>query len=413
MVRDDVLAWAGDRLKLVLTKKLSVKQLAREYAVHANLEFETARQRIRDAVESVKINKERVGKSEVEECGFSELEAMRRQVALLEREKNKLAARLADEDRIVEQIKDHIAALKPSPKFIAPKYKTTTQEQEMVALFSDGQIGEKVDIEEMGGIGGAEGYNIEVFDRRLRYWAEKVVSIARSHRKITPIRKLNIFGLGDSLENEVIFPGQKGRITDPLTYQLIKGADLIAGAFSFMAGEFEEVEIDWLAGNHGRPGRKGENLHYDNWEYLLAGMVQSKLEKHSNIIWQVPKSWWMIREVLGWKFYLTHGDDIMRYMGLPYYSVDKYDAKMTLLLQEQGISFDYLCMGRHHQCVQWDRPWGEKLINGTFVSGNAFAAKKLQANCRPTQLVFGVHKDRGISWRYPIRLDEKNRGVSP
>jgi len=73
------------------------------------------------------------------------------------------------------------------------------------------------------------------------------------------------------------------------------------------------------------------------------------------------------------------------------------------------VKFDYIVMGHHHQAIQWDRPWGERIVNGSFSSGNPFAAKRLQLATRPTQLMFGVHPEQGVSFRYLIRLDRRKR----
>ena len=410
LVRDEAAAWLGEeRIAALLSGELKIKQAARLYSAETGLEFETARNRTRDVVEFRRIARSIAPDSEAESVelppGLTETEALRRRLALIERERNLLAGRLADEDRLISQLRDHLAVAKPPKPYKPVTIRAMTKEQEVAHLLSDCQIGERVEAAETGGIGGDEGYDIDIFAKRLEIWAEKSVSILTQHRKITPIANGQLWYLGDGLENQTIFKGQGARICDNIAGQFTRGADLLTGAIRYLAGYYECLNIKYLLGNHGRIGDKGENLHYVSWEYLLAQFIKEKLSACTNIVWDVPKSWWSIADVMGWKFYLTHGDDVLRYMGLPYYSIDKYDAKMTLLLQQQGISFDYLVMGHHHQCVQWDRPWGEKLINGSFVSGNAFAAKKLQANCRPTQLMFGIGAEHGVTWRYPIRLD--------
>ena len=336
-------------------------------------------------------------------------EQAERRLSLLTRENRRLRNQTLDDMRLVEKLRDAISILPPPPKYKVRRGRKSTKEQEVVMLFSDAQLGERIEAQETGKIGGTQGYDIDVFADRLDYWTYKVIKVVESHRGITPIRHGHIFSLGDVLEGRQIFRGQSARVTDSVMMQFMKGLDLIAVSFRDIAGHFEELTIDWALGNHGRVGMKDEELHYVNWEFLFAQLLKEKLKDCPNIKWNIPKSWWMVVPIKGWKFYLTHGDDLVRYMGVPWYSLERMDGKVTLMLQEQDIKFDYIVMGHHHQSIQWDRPWGERIVNGSFSAGNPFAAKKLQLSTRPTQTMFGVHPEHGISWRYLIRLDRIKR----
>lgn len=59
----------------------------------------------------------------------------------------------------------------------------------------------------------------------------------------------------------------------------------------------------------------------------------------------------------------------------------------------------------HHEPFEWVRPEGERICNGTFVGGNAFASQQLATMVHPIQKLFFVHPEMGKVCSYNIRLD--------
>lgn len=311
-------------------------------------------------------------------------DARQHEISYLKRENAALKKTVESRHYILELLRDNLAVLQAPPAYSPPQIAEPHSEEAVGLLFSDCQIGERVDPDETGGIGGDAGYNIEIFSERLALWQRKVTRIVTGHRRMYPINNAYLLCLGDILEGRDIFKGQGARLTDHIVGQFVKGLDLIAGAFRDMSGFFERLEICWIMGNHGRVGRKGEEMHMVNWEYLFALMLKEKLASCQNIVWHIPQAWWTIHEIMGWRFYLAHGDSIRSYLGIPYYGIDRADGDTTLMLQQRGMQFDYMLMGHFHSPAQWDRAWGERIVNGTFSSGNPFAAKELRRCARPT-----------------------------
>lgn len=319
---------------------------------------------------------------------------------LLKRTNKKLEGRLLDEDAFIERTKDVIASIKPPRKFRKIIYKGDYKPQSLVVLFSDAQIGEKVDLEETQ----LGEYNIEIFKKRVENYYDSIMSITDRHRKTTPINDLHIFMLGDIVEGSQIYRGQGSRITDNLMDQFFKGKDIVSRFVSEISGNFEKVNISCVAGNHGRVGRKDEERFYVNWDYMMYKYMADTMKNHKNLEWNIPKSWWTISKVQNSKFYLTHGDDLVRYMGIPWYSMERMDNRGTKMLQLIGEDYNHLVMGHHHQAVMWDGGPGERIVNGSFSSANYYAAKKLHLMTKPKQIIFGVHPDKGISFRYILDL---------
>ena len=136
--------------------------------------------------------------------------------------------------------------------------------------------------------------------------------------------------------------------------------------------------------------------------------LETELKDCENVKFKIPQTWWDITDVKGWKFYLDHGDTLARrYMGIPWYGLEKGDGRVMKMMQAIGKKYDYICIGHNHTAFQWDAAHGERFCNGSFSTANYYAAKKLQAMTRPTQMLFGVHPKVGVSSRYLIRLDLK------
>lgn len=298
---------------------------------------------------------------------------------------------------IAQRIITHIKPLRPLP---VPKFEkiSSPRPQDVVSLFSDCQVGQEVEYNEMGGM---EEYNIEVFKKRLDFWAKKVVSITDLHRKAYNIPTLHIFGLGDIIEG---FDDKFAwRTADP-DKQIVEAADAISIAFRYISGHFETIEITWMHGNH---GRLDKNLQYTsaNLDKILGYIIQARLADIPNLTFTIPNEFWTIVEVQGKKFFLFHGNEIKSWLGFPWYGQERMDARLAQVLKLVDKGYDYFVHGHWHSAIQLDAGAGERLCNGSFVGCTPYSLSMGKAN-RPTQLLFGVHPEHGITWSHRIRLDK-------
>ena len=54
-----------------------------------------------------------------------------------------------------------------------------------------------------------------------------------------------------------------------------------------------------------------------NWDYVVMKMLEHTLKDVPNVTMDIDKVWWKIVSIFKWKFYMEHGDDLIRYMGVP------------------------------------------------------------------------------------------------
>jgi hypothetical protein len=327
------------------------------------------------------------------------------QVSHFKRQANKFEKAMLTQDNFVDRTKEIISVLTPPSSYKPRKYKKPHTEQDLVLMFSDCQIGEKIEYKETK----LDSYNMRIFGQRLERLYHSLLSITGRHRSDTPINRLNIFMLGDIVEGEQVFRGQGTRLEDNVMKQFFEGMYQVSNFLRGVSGEFQNVDVHCIAGNHGRINKKDESKFYVNWDFLMYKYIAEALKDCKNVKFEIPWSWWDIKKVKGWKFYLTHGDDLRRYMGIPWYSLEKMDGRVKDIMQSIGKKYDYMCIGHHHTAFDWDSAAGERICNGSFSSGNYYAAKKLWLSCRPTQVLFGVHPDIGITFKYKIRMDQGHR----
>lgn len=302
-------------------------------------------------------------------------------------------------DIIVDAVKAVVMELPPytGP---GPKIADGGETYDVVQLLSDMQIGQHTTRQETGGL--CE-YSTPVFLERLATLEAKLTKRVRDLGRVYRLPRLFCPILGDVVENETIFPGQKGEIDADVVQQLFTAVDALAGFLSRMQGLFSEVVVPCVYGNHGRVGQKGENKLYVNWDYICYKFLQARLAGQPRIRFEIPLTWWHLVEIRGWRFLLTHGDQIRSWMGIPYYGIDRADANITTLLQAQGISYDYMVIGHHHNAANVDRPQGEKIVNGNWPGGSIFSLHRLNRATEPSQTMFLVGKG-GIALREKIML---------
>lgn len=314
----------------------------------------------------------------------------------------KLEEKKWKEKEFLEELKTVLAVQRPLKPFRIPKLECGHKAQEAVLLFSDCQIGEKIQKKETGFIE----YNIKIFEQRLKKLYVSLVNIVERHRKDHPVDCLNVFMLGDIVEGTGnIFRGQGSRIVTDVVEQSEEGVKMISNFIRSLARHFKEIKIVAIPGNHGRVRKKGEDLTYVNWDYMIYFILKHILSLHENIDFELIKQWWKIAEVLGWKFYLEHGEYIYKYWGISWYGIERRDNRLLQMMRALKKEYDYYCIGHLHEAFEWDKARGERIANGSFCSGNPYAMRELALSTRPTQKLFGVHPQVGITWRYNIRLD--------
>lgn len=330
----------------------------------------------------------------------------------LEKHNKQLMKELIRDQAAKDLIADKmITAIQALPELTITPFKPKTNqhysEEEVILQMSDIQAGTYISKEATGGL---NEYSKDILKKQFEELTRAMFSIVGRQKQIAPIHSLNVHMLGDMVEGMGIFVGQAQHVDQDLYDQLFELAELICGFLIQMLGLFDKIKIVAIGGNHGRVGKKGENPHHVNWDVYLYKYCEARLQNYDRIVWVIPRSWWYLETILGWNFLLLHGDDVRSWQGIPYYGIDRADAKWTQLLDSHGMRYDYMELGHFHSPSELSRVWGEKIINGCWPGGSIYALKSLMTSSRPRQNLFAVHPERGKTWAYPIWLDFYKRG---
>ena len=304
-------------------------------------------------------------------------------------------------DRMAQILKDEAKVL---PKFdiIWKTTESKVSHETAVLLLSDFHLGETVVKKEVYGLGE---YNIDIFAKRLKFLANSIKNITIKKLRGYEINKLCIFMLGDMISgmihDELIENGED------VIFQILNGAYITAQFILEMSTLFKKIDIDGVVGNHGRLHKKPRfKKRYTNWDFVFYQFLSTFLANNERIKCTFPKSFFTIKKIYDWNFLLLHGDNIRGWAGIPWYGIERAMWRLGDLLQGQSnIVLHYKVFGHFHHTGELDRTPGELLINGSLIGGTEYSLGRLFEFDRPTQLFLGVHADKGLTWRYPMRAD--------
>ena len=151
---------------------------------------------------------------------------------------------------------------------------------------------------------------------------------------------------------------------------------------------YKNIKIVCLSGNHPRLPEKIQHKkkNINNFEYILGSMIKHSLSLQKNISVILPKSIFMLDDVLGKKYLLMHGDTLSggssSFGGIAYYSLSSGAAKLYGALEKANISvtnFNSIMMGHLHAFSFIPIfQGGHILINASLIGTSEFSLNKIK-----------------------------------
>lgn len=271
-------------------------------------------------------------------------------------------------------------------------------------VLCDAHLGDRYTAELMGGIGH---YDYNVFEQKLERLYTGIKGTLDHLREYGRARRLKILILGDLATGVNIYPGQAHHLEFGAMEQSVRGADRFAHLLRellYLPG-VEEEDAECVPGNHGRPGKKGQDPYEDSWDNVLYEHMRLRLADVHQIRFQWHRSWWMLPDILGWQFLCEHGEDVKRFQQIPNYGLRRREMQWKLMLERMGKRLDYYIVGHHHVELEEET----RMIGGAWPGASFFGAKALGSIGAESQLMFGVVEDYGVSYRYRIPLYEPRK----
>lgn len=285
--------------------------------------------------------------------------------------------------------------VQPLPPIIMPKVFKKGDEEEVVLMLSDWQLGHKT-----------ISFNAEVAKERVVKMLNAVLKIVALHRKAYPINRINLFLEGDFVQSEAIgYMVDLSELEDILIDQVFEHSiPLLSWVISECAKNFSEVKVFCVRGNHGRNGKFSSEK--TNWDDVIYKVLAIKFAETKNIKFKVAREYYQIVSIQNLKCLLTHGDQVRGgTYGIPLYALLQRMLRWATALPEK---WDVWCCGHWHHYSHLEQNSQELIVNGTLVSDDEYVRRTYGWNASTIQVLFGVHPRKGITWTYRLKLNLPN-----
>jgi predicted transcriptional regulator len=301
-------------------------------------------------------------------------------------------------DEVYKVIKSSVKPINAPP---IPKPRAGKITETAVLHLSDGHHDQVVKRSDTGGL---EEYNFEVSCARAANLVDSVIRFTQETLSNFSFPKLVVLAYGDHTSGEIHGHEQRSHFRNQIKNDLAIG-QLHAFMLRELAAYFPKVEVLYLAGNHGR--RTEKKLYpggpHDNHDYMVARIAEAHLLAVRNVSFDIPDAWTALKNIEGYNFHVSHGDDVGSTMGEPWSGLRKRHERLAPLHRQK---IDYQVIGHHHTFGTVAGNGTDYLCNGAWVSTDAYAYNSLGVAGDPVQLLHGVHRDHGVSWRLPVRLKD-------
>lgn len=335
----------------------------------------------------------------------SEVTSLRAQIRNLKSKIRTLEMALHQQETFRRQFLDAVRAL-PLPDHIPHLSVSDRSKQKFhaVLLLSDHHAGQVVNRAEMEGF---NEYNFDVFANRMWFLTEEVAKITRVLRAGLYINELHVFMLGDmgefSIHEELEKTNQFPEIPN-----IGMSALIYAQALAILTQVYPRIHCVCIVGNHGRlKHRKYFKHKYNNYDwaiYQITALMLREYIERGIITFEIPHSPATVTEVNGWKFLLSHGDEVRGWGGWPEYGIRRREAREQLLRRHRG-GFDYWCLGHWHSPRDDD---DRRIVNGSLIGPDEYSKTTLGAATEPMQMFFLVSEKYGKGLTWALKVAEAN-----
>ena len=313
-------------------------------------------------------------------------------------------------EALVDELKNVITPIKPLPKLSVVRDKRKCIEESVVAILSDEHADQVVLPHQVGNL---ERYNFPIALRRAESYVDTIIKFTQRTLQNYKFNTLWILANGDHTSGEIHNSVDHSEYRNSFRNSLAIG-QMHSLMLRDLAPYFDKIKIVYVPGNHGRRStQKDYHGAWNNWDYLIAETAKLHCTNLENVEFCIPDAFSVCVDIEGHGFYITHGDEIRGWMGIPWYGISRKTQRLTALNATQKKEVDYYVFGHFHQSSTLAVLAGETIINGSWVATDPFAYEALSVFNEPSQWLFGVNKERGISWRLNMRLRTEREHLGP
>ncbi len=310
-------------------------------------------------------------------------------------------------------VKDVALDFEVPPPYVAPKAAKAgdTVEETLVLMLSDWHLYETVDPERVRDL---NAYDADTAGRRVRTIVQSLIAIKKKMERGGGWRfpRLVVALNGDLISGSI---HEVERHSDaPSVVHAVYGAGmLVAQALRDLAAEFPEVEVFCTSGNHGRlpdARRVQQKDPLRSWDTMIAWMAKEHLSGLGDRIrFHTPNSYSVMYTVEGWNFLQSHGHDVKSWNSIPWYGINRLVGNVNALESARGVVIHHYLFGHFHTATSLPHAAGESFINGSLIGGTEFSVHGMGKADKPSQWLLAVHKDFGVTHRWPLLADSPHQ----
>lgn len=312
---------------------------------------------------------------------------------------------------VIKEMEPRLVPFTSLPPARTQRIKKAKIKEHVVMHLSDGHHDQVITPEECGGL---EEYNFPISCARAERYVDTFINWTQETLTNFDFSHLWILAYGDHTSGEIHNHAQRSYFRNQFKNCYAIG-DLHALMIRDLAPYFEQVNVVYLPGNHGRRSlQKDFHGAHDNWDYAVAENTRRRCEEIKNVSFLIPDAFSCNLNINGVGFNLSHGDDVRGNLGIPFYGMVRRQKNLIALGSVQGgPNIRYFCMGHHHVSASLADINGELIVNGAWPGTDSYAFNSFAGYREPVQLVHGVSPEHGITWRLPIKLKHKSEKDGP
>jgi hypothetical protein len=270
-------------------------------------------------------------------------------------------------------------------------------------LASDWHWDEVVDPTQIEGL---NTYNRTVAHARADRLFANTLDLTLNHMSGTKYEGL-VLGLGGDMLSGNIHEELRRSNAAPILDSVLDLARKLEEGIRLFAGEFEDIYIPCVVGNHGRLDRKpqAKDKVRDNYDWLLYQVLKGFCGDLENVYFEVSEAADIEWQIYGTRYRLTHGDQIGSAGGLGgiWPSANKTDMRKrqrNIMAGRKG--YDYLLMGHWHKYAIAEN----KVINGSLKGYDEWVYSMNFDWEAPQQALWLTHPQFGMTIRMPVFCDD-------
>lgn len=250
---------------------------------------------------------------------------------------------------------------------------------------------------------GAVVYDVAVFKSRIEVLFREILVLLDEHiQKGVPIKDVVILSSGDLLDGQGIFDTQMQHQELSPPFQVMVVVEAIQRLILSLRDRGLSVRFVGVKGNHGEIRLSGKLTDpLANWDLMAYLILKFWAKNHGDKKVRIEFSEidYYNFDLKGWKYHIRHQAPVQS---------ETAAGKGKFLGWVRKHNCDALVYGHYHHWGVWDRS-GVTVFRGGSLTGADEYSEELAEESSPTQLVWGVNKNRPLTFFYCVDLGKKGR----